>query len=196
MRPGGLQSIEHPPKQGVVVAVGNMDDHFRVRVDRLHGVVTAVDELREVGETVDRHPTARIPGVHRPKHAVIGFVADLDPFGMDPRHGQSGQNRGRVDAHGLGQLGHGVVGPSRGLGLVSGIGPGITVMKINQDTKSHALSLDRLGHHIRLVAPAARRIDPNPQADGVDALFLKDGEAPHGNAGAVLEGTAISDHLG
>ena len=80
-RPGGLKPVEHPAEQSVVIAVGNMDDYLRVGKNRLHRAVAAIDELGKAGEAVHRHPPPGVSRIHGPKHAVVGFITHLDPFG-------------------------------------------------------------------------------------------------------------------
>jgi len=88
----GLQAVKHPAEEGVVVAVGNMDDHLGVGLHGLDRAVAAVDQLGEAGEPVDRHPSPWVTRVHRPQHAVVGLVSHLDPLGMDPCRRQGAQH--------------------------------------------------------------------------------------------------------
>jgi hypothetical protein len=65
----GFQPVKHPFKQGVVIAVGKMNNHFRVWKNRFHGGVAAVDQLGKRGEVIDAvdgHLAAGVSRVHRP----------------------------------------------------------------------------------------------------------------------------------
>lgn len=44
---GGFQPVKHPFKKAVVIAVGKMNDHFRVGKNRFHGGIAAVDQRGE-----------------------------------------------------------------------------------------------------------------------------------------------------
>ena len=126
-----FQSVKHPFEEGVVITIGNMDNHFGVWLNSFDCAVSAVDELGKTGKTIDRYSSAGVSGVDRPKHAVIGFVSHLDPFRVDSRRGKGPQDISRMLAYSLLQLGESIVGPGRWLVLLARIGPGIAVMEID-----------------------------------------------------------------
>ena len=106
-----------------------MHDDFGSWTDRLHGRIAPVDELREAGH-VGRGPA------FRPEHTVVGFVAHLHPFGRYTIEFQSIQYGVGMVVHIGQELAEAMVGPSGGLGLLAGVGPGVTVVKVNHDAKA------------------------------------------------------------
>jgi hypothetical protein len=49
---GGFEAVEHPSEKGVVVAVGDVDDHLGVGENFFHCPVPAVDQLGQTGKPV------------------------------------------------------------------------------------------------------------------------------------------------
>jgi hypothetical protein len=75
------------------------------------------------------------------------------------------------------QLGEIVILPRGGLRLLARIGPGVAVVKIDHDAKAHRLGALGHFHDVVLAAPAAFRVDPDAEADGIDSLVLQDLQA-------------------
>ncbi len=173
------QVVEEPAEVGVVVAIGQMHDDLGVGIHRLGGVVSAVDELAQGGEV------GRLALV--PQHAAIDLVADLHPADGDAVVLEIFEDALGVAVDIGVELGDGVAGPGGRLGLLAGVGPAVAVMEVDHD--AHALRGGALGlvQGVAAIVPAAGRVDPHAQANGIAADILEQLDEVGGVAGCIAK---------
>ena len=140
---GALQMIEEPTKETVVISPVQMHDDFGLRVDGFDGVVAGVDQPRQVGVLIGG------PSLW-PEHAPGNLVPHLDPFGSDALFFEGGEYVGGELENVCFQLVDRMAGPGGGFFLVARVRPGVAVVKINQNAKTHLPCA--LGHDGDLIA--------------------------------------------
>lgn len=176
---GRAQVVEEPAEVGVVVAIGQMQDDLGVGIHRLGGGVSAVDELAQGGEV------GRLALV--PQHAAVDLVAHLHPADGDAVVLEVFEDALGVAVHIGVELGNGVAGPCRRLGLFARVGPAVAVVEVDHD--AHALRGGALGlvQGVAAIVPAAERVDPDAQANGVAADILEQLDEVGGVAGCIAK---------
>ena len=148
-------------------------------IHRLGGVVAAVDELAEVGKV------GRLALI--PQHAAVDLVAHLHPGDGDAVVLEIFEDAlGVVVDVGI-ELSHGMTGPGGRFGLLARVGPTVAVVEVDHD--AHALRGGALGlvEGVAAIVPAALRVHPHAQADGVAAHVFEQLDEVGGLAGCILK---------
>ena len=93
-----------------------------------------------------------------PQNAVGDFISNLDVIRHRPRGCEGGDGVAVVSAHLLYQLGKVQVGPGGGRGLMTGVGPGVGIMKIQHEQQSGILDPHSQRHGVAEVVGVIVRI--------------------------------------
>ena len=132
-----------------------------------------------------------------PEHAVAGLIADLHPVGRDAGVLQGFQHLRRMVGNVLGHLVQQILVCLPGLRnvLAGRVGEEVAVMEIDHQRHLRFRGAGGEFHDIVLAAPAAGRVHPYAETDGVDSLFFQDVQDIGLRPIAELERAAVLFHL-
>ena len=73
-----MHKVEEPVEEACIMTVAHMKDHFCLRIQVLHDIVSKVDQSDEIACSAALHLS------QWPQHSVIDLIAQLHPFDIYP----------------------------------------------------------------------------------------------------------------
>ncbi|MNI47907.1 hypothetical protein D3C73_1024480 [compost metagenome] len=144
-----------------------MDNDLGAAVNRFYRIVAGIDQRGEIS-----HAGRGLAVL--PQHTIVRLVAHLDPLGRHTVRFKGVQHIVGMIVNRCFECGEALAGPGGRFGLAARICPRVAVVEIDHNAEAHIFGAYSLFNHICFVGEINRRIDPDPQTDGVHPVIFED----------------------